>query len=168
MMRIAEDLRLPRITICEDDVSFCKAFEQRYSRIQQTLAATNEPWDVYSGLIADLSEKTEIYPSTIHSDHEKFYGINRLVSMVFNTYNQSAYSKIYSWDENDRLFHNTIDRYIELHGGIQGVITSPFLVGHKEDLVSILWGQQNTMYKDMIIKSQSLLDQKIAELQDKS
>ncbi len=168
MMRVAEDLRLPRITICEDDVSFCKAFEQRYSRIQQTLAATNEPWDVYSGLIADLSEKTEIYPSTIHSDHEKFYGINRLVSMVFNTYNQSAYSKIYSWDENDRLFHNTIDRYIELHGGIQGVITSPFLVGHKEDLVSTLWGQQNTMYKDMIIKSQSLLDQKIAELQDKS
>ena len=84
--------------------------------------------------------------------------------MVFNIYNYSVYSKIYSWDEDDRLSHNTIDRYIEQHGGIQGVITSPFLVGHKEDLFSTLWGTQNTMYKEMIARSQNLLDKKIAEL----
>ena len=168
MMRVAEDLNLSQVTICEDDVLFNEAFKQRYEHIKQTLVDTNEPWDIYSGLIADLSEKTEIHPSTISSNHEKFYGINRLVSMVFNIYNQSVYSKIYSWDENDRLFHNTIDRYIEQHGGIQGVITSPFLVGHKEELFSTLWGKQNTIYKEMIDKSQNLLNQKIAELQNKS
>ena len=164
MMRVAEDLRLSQVTICEDDVLFNNAFEQRYTHIKQTLSATNEPWDVYSGLIADLSEKTDIFQSSIHSDKENFYSINRLVSMVFNIYNYSVYSKIYSWDEDDRLSHNTIDRYIEQHGGIQGVITSPFLVGHKEDLFSTLWGTQNTMYKEMIARSQNLLDKKIAEL----
>lgn len=167
MMRIAEDLKFPHVTICEDDVLFTPEFKQRYAEIKHTLANTSISWDVYSGLIADLSENSKILQSPIHSESEHFYEINKLVSMVFNIYNQSAYSKIYTWNEHDRLFHNTIDRYIEHHGDIKGVITSPFLVGHKEELFSTLWGKQNTIYREMIAKSQKLLNQKIANLQDK-
>ena len=111
-------------------------------------------------MIADLSENTEIVHSPIHINHENFYGINQLVSTIFNIYNHSAYSKIYSWDENNRLSHNTIDRYIQQYGGIRGVITSPFLVDHKEELFSTLMGTPNTLYKDMIAQSQNLLEQK--------
>lgn len=167
MMRVAEDLGMPQVTICEDDVLFNDTFKQRYTHIKQTLTTTNEPWDVYSGLIADLSENTEIVHSPIHSNHENFYGINLLASTIFNIYNHSAYSKIYSWDENNRLSHNTIDRYIQQQGGIRGVITSPFLVGHKEELFSTLTGTPNTLYKDMIAQSQNLLEQKIAKLEHK-
>ena len=59
---------------------------------------------------------------------------------------------------------NTIDRYIEQHDGIKGLIVSPFLVGHKEDATSTLWGFQNTQYKDMIEKSQALLNEMIRDL----
>lgn len=167
MMRVAEDFKLPNVTICEDDVLFNPEFEQRYEEIKSTLENTPIPWDIYSGLIADLSEETKISQSNIKGNKENFYSIDRLVSMVFNIYNQSAYSKIHTWDEHDRVFHNTIDRYIEQHGGMKGVITSPFLVGHKEELFSTLWGKQNTIYREMIDKSQNLLNQKINALEIK-
>lgn len=164
MMKIAEKLNLPQVSICEDDVLFDSQFEQRYNHIKQDLANSKEPWDIFSGLIADLSEKSEIYVSTVQSQTEKFYGINQLVSTVLNIYNQSAYSKIYSWDNLKHTTDNTIDRYIETHGGIKGLIVSPFLVSHKEELFSTLWGQQNTMYRDLINKSQNLLNQKISNV----
>ncbi|OSI12305.1 glycosyltransferase family A protein [Neisseria canis] len=164
MMKIAEKLNLPQVSICEDDVLFDSQFEQRYNHIKQDLTNSKEPWDIFSGLIADLSEKSEIYLSTVQSQTEKFYGINQLVSTVLNIYNQSAYSKIYSWDNLKHTTDNTIDRYIETHGGIKGLIVSPFLVSHKEELFSTLWGQQNTMYKDLINKSQNLLNQKISKV----
>lgn len=87
-----------------------------------------------------------------------------MVSTVCNVYACSAYAKIYEWDYQFRDTSNTIDRYIEHHGGIRGLVVSPFLVGHKEDLHSTLWGFQNTTYRDMIHRSQALLDSKIAEL----
>ncbi len=164
MMRMAKDLGLPQVTICEDDVLFDEKFERRFAHIKQTLTTADEPWDIFSGLIADLSKKTEIFHSAIQSDEEAFYAINRLVSMVFNIYNKTSYQKIIDWDDKTHVPSNTIDRYIEQHDGINGLIVSPFLVGHKEDAASTLWGFQNTQYKDMIEKSQIVLNQMIDEL----
>ena len=164
MMRMAKDLDLPQVTICEDDVLLDERFERRYSHVKQALTKADEPWDVFSGLIADLSKETEIFNSAIQSDNEAFYAINRLVSMVFNIYNKTSYQKIIDWDDKIHMPSNTIDRYIEQHDGIKGLIVSPFLVGHKEDATSTLWGFQNTQYKDMIEKSQALLNEMIRDL----
>lgn len=166
MMKRAEDLKLPQVTICEDDVLFNNEFDNRYSEIHQILSTTDKKWDIFSGLIADLSSEVIIEKSGIVSKNEKIYKINRLVSTVFNIYNKSSYHKIYQWDYHKRTTDNTIDRYIELHGGIDGLVVSPFLVGHKEDLHSTLWGQQNSVYLQMIDKSQKLLTQKIQALEN--
>lgn len=165
MTRRAEDLELPLVTICEDDVLFYDNFEQRYLEIIKTLKTTTE-WDIFSGLIADLSEETEIGHSQLKTNTETFYSINQLVSMVFNIYHQSSYSKVYQWNHLNRSTDNTIDRFIESHGGIKGLIVSPYLVGHKEDLHSTLWRIQNLMYKEMIDRSQNLLDHKIKLLEN--
>lgn len=164
MMKTAEKLQLANVTICEDDVLFYENFGLRYQNIQKILSETDSSWDIFSGLIADLKEEIDISPSDIQSEKENFYRIDKLVSMVFNVYNQSSYEKIYHWDSNNRSTNNTIDRYIENHGGIRGLIVSPFLVGHKEDLHSTLWGASNSIYVDMIAKSQKILEDKISKL----
>lgn len=164
MLKTAERLGLPQVSICEDDVLFNPEFGKRYETIKQDLAQYTESWDVFSGLVSDLSNTAEISSVLIESSGEKYYSINKLVSMVFNIYHQSSYAKIYSWDYHQRTTDNTIDRYIESYGGLKGLIVSPFLVGHKEELSSTLWGSSNTIYKDMIDRSQKLLDAKIAEL----
>ena len=161
MLKIAENLELPQVTICEDDVFFKKQFEQRYIEIKRLLSQSNENWDIFSGLVSDLSENSDLMVSSIQSNNETLYRISHLVSMVFNIYNQKAYSKIYSWNSNIRTTDNTIDRYIEKHGGINGLVVFPFLVGHKEDLFSTLWGIQNNEYNKLIEKSEYLLDRKI-------
>ncbi|ULJ65327.1 glycosyltransferase family protein [Wielerella bovis] len=164
LMKRAQDLNLPQVTICEDDVLLGNHFEHRYRYIHSTLLNTNEKWDIFSGLVSDLSKDVVIGNSPIKGNQEHFYTINRLVSTVCNIYNQSAYSKICEWDYQKRTTDNTIDRYIETHGGMKGLIASPFLVGHKEDLDSTLWGIKNTTYANMINNSQNLLNQKISEL----
>lgn len=167
MMKRAEDLKLPQVTICEDDVLFYENFEQRYQQIYTNLLNTHKQWDIFSGLIADLSDKVDISHTEITVNNENIYAINQLVSMVFNIYNHSSYCKILEWDYQKRTIDNTIDRYIESHGGINGLVVSPFLVGHKEDLSSTLWGQSNAVYLPMIEKSQNLLNEKINALKSK-
>lgn len=166
MMRRAEDLNLPQVTICEDDVLFYENFKTRYLVIQEGLKNSTNEWDVFSGLIADLSDNSTITQSDFVFENESIYAIDRLVSMVFNIYNQSSYAKIYQWNHLDLSIHNTIDRYIERHGGIKGLVVSPYLVGHKEYLNSTLWGLQNFIYKDMIANSQNLLNKKINNLKN--
>lgn len=167
MTRVAEDLNLPQVTICEDDVLFYENFSNRYFEIRNALIQTEQKWDIFSGLISDLSKDAQISESKVRSASEHFYDIDRLISMVFNVYNQSSYSKVYGWDDTYRpinSLHNTIDRYIQDCGKFNGLVVSPFLVGHKEDLDSTLWGHSNTAYNDMISRSQKALNEKIASL----
>lgn len=166
MLKRAEDLNLPQVTICEDDVLFYNDFMKRYDEIYWALLSADKKWDIFSGLAADLHPDITIDRSNILTKNERIFTINRLVSTVFNIYNKSAYYKIYQWDYHKRTTDNTIDRYIESYGDIKGLIVSPFLVGHKEDLHSTLWGQQNNVYLQMIDKSQKLLIQKIRALED--
>ena len=65
------------------------------------------------------------------------------------------------WNENDRdVETNTIDRYLERNSQLKVVVTEPFLVGHKEEQHSTIWGFQNTQYAEMIIRSNDLLRMK--------
>lgn len=170
MTKRAEDLKLSQVTICEDDVLFPNNFELRYQHIKNALSSTKTEWDIFSGLIADLSQNANISISNITSDSEDFYNIDKLISMVFNIYNQTSYSKIYNWDENHRphsSLSNTIDRYVQDCGIFKGVIVSPYLVGHKENLFSTLWNHSNIAYRDLINRSQQDLNRKIMNLKRK-
>ena len=85
-----------------------------------------------------------------------------MISMVFNLYNESVYQYLIDWNEKDSdVQKNTIDRALESHD-LKIAATLPFLVGHKEDLQSTIWGFNNTQYSDLIklsgIKLEELVD----------
>ena len=66
---------------------------------------------------------------------------------------------IADWDELNRNVHsNAIDRYLE-NKKLSVLTTCPFLVGHKEDLSSTIWGQQNTIYTQLIADSSKKLEE---------
>lgn len=163
MIMLARSQGLPSVTICEDDVEFPKNFESRWPVIQQYLRTNPDDWDVFSGLMADVHTDIKVV-STHVRDQMQFLLTDRLISMVFNVYNASMFDAVASWDERNRdVASNTIDRYLERSRSLRILVTLPFLVGHKEELFSTLWGFQNTQYKDLISASSELLANKVIE-----
>ena len=161
LMTYAKERGLDYIIVCEDDVEFPANFTEKLAEIMDYLKQTPHNWDVFSGLIADLHHTTQILRIDAYKNNEYIY-IDKMTSTVFNIYNKSFFEKISCWDNLDTdVETNTIDRYIEMHGGLRVVTTSPFLVGHKEDQTSSLWGFNNSNYSDMFSKTQSLFGAKI-------
>jgi hypothetical protein len=161
IMRKAAEQDLPWIIVCEDDVEFTPGWEERLSKILTYLQAHPNDWDIFSGFIADLHEDTQVV-SIAEQDGLEFVHIDKMVSAVFNVYNASFYQAILKWDESNHDVHgNAIDRYMENHVGIRVVTIHPFLVGHKEEQKSTLWGFENSFYNDMIDKSNAVLESKI-------
>lgn len=163
MIMLARKQGLPSITICEDDVEFPEDFESRWPAIQQYLQTNPDDWDVFSGLMADVHADTKIVATYVR-DQMQFLLTDRLISMVFNVYNASTFDAVASWNELDRdVASNTIDRYLERARSLRILVTLPFLVGHKEELFSTLWGFQNSQYTDLISASSALLADKVIE-----
>ena len=162
MIMLARQQGLSKVTICEDDVEFPPDFASKWQEIQRYLDDRVLDWDVFSGLLAHLSDEANV--SNVHSTHVlQYVTIDRLISMVFNVYNRQMYDVIAQWDPtNHDVQTNTIDRYLEAYK-LKIITTSPFLVGHKEDLQSTIWGFQNTQYRDLIANSSKLLKAKILE-----
>ena len=161
MIMLARQQGLSSVTICEDDVEFPSNFEARWSSIQKHLHTSPEDWDVFSGLMADLHKDAKIL-RVYHQDGVQFAVTDRLISMVFNVYSSRMFDLIASWDETNRdSSGNTIDRYLERFGALNILTTHPFLVGHKEELHSTLWGFQNTQYNTLIEDSHGLLARKL-------
>ena len=167
MIMLARQQGLSSVTICEDDVEFLQDFESRWPVIQKYLFATPNDWDVFSGLMADVHADTKIV-SAYERDNMQFAVTDRLISMVFNVYNATTFDTIASWDECNRDVNtNTIDRYLERARSIRVLTTLPFLVGHKEELYSTLWGFQNTQYAGLIAASSALLANKVIEYDER-
>jgi hypothetical protein len=161
MIMLARQECLPSLTICEDDVEFPEGFEVRWTAIQHHLREKRGGWDVFSGLMADLHEDARILDAYIQ-DGMQFAVTDKLISMVFNVYNERIFDLIAAWDEkNHDVENNTIDRYLENRGSMKVITTHPFLVGHKEELHSTLWGFQNTQYSALIENSNDTLAQKL-------
>ena len=162
MIMLARQQGLSKVTICEDDVEFPSDFASKWQEIQQYLDDRVLDWDIFSGLLAHLSDEANVL--NVHSTHVlQYVTIDRLISMVFNVYNRQMYDVIAQWDStNHDVQTNTIDRYLEAYK-LKIITTSPFLVGHKEDLQSTIWGFQNTQYRDLIANSSKLLKAKILE-----
>lgn len=157
----AKDLNFPQITICEDDVFLPDDFSSRLNNIKKYLSE-KENWDVFAGLIADLHDDVKIL-HVEHVDNERYVHIDKMVSMVTNIYSDKFYDKLLAWDScNHDAQTNTIDRFIEQHDDVHTIVTSRYLVGHKEDLNSTLWGISNMTYKKLIQNSENKLQDKIA------
>ena len=161
MIRLASEKGLQRVTICEDDVDFPADFSSAMTCVDDYLAGHMAGWDIFSGLMADLHEDAGVLG--VDQFHGRsFVTTNRLISTVMNIYNGSVFETIVNWDESNRdVETNTIDRYLERNSQLRVVVTAPFLVGHKEDQHSTIWGFQNTQYADMIKKSSNLLQRKV-------
>lgn len=159
MLRKALEQDMENILICEDDVYFPPDFKERFDHVLEYVK-NNDDWNVFSGIMADIGRvKTLKY---VEDNGEEFIYLDKMISMVFNIYDKSIFEAISSWDYNNRdVHHNTIDRYLESKQ-FRVLTTCPFLVGHKEDLFSTIWGQQNTIYSDLIAVSSEKL-KKIVE-----
>ncbi|MDY5563629.1 MAG: hypothetical protein SPF74_00195, partial [Candidatus Limivicinus sp.] len=78
-------------------------------------------------------------------------------------YNEDALKLIATWDEQNRdVVKNTIDRYLE-GKKLNVFVGLPYLVGHKEELDSTIWGFNNIQYRELISSSQKKLEDKLQE-----
>ena len=162
ILRKAYEQKFKNITICEDDVEFLNGWKVRFDQIHEHLETQEKNWDIFSGLIANLHADTHVKAIEKFDEFELIH-IDKMTSTVLNTYNASVFPKVMKWDENFRdPYKNTIDRFIENQANIDVITTAPFLVGHKEELMSTLWGFQNSQYTDMIAASTLLLREKVS------
>lgn len=159
MLRKAKEQQMEKILICEDDVYFPPDFQERFEKVLE-FSQQNEDWNVFSGIMADIGR---VKPLKYEQQNgEEFLYLDKMISMVFNLYDKSIFESISSWDYMNRDVNtNTIDRYLE-DKPLRILTTCPFLVGHKEDLRSTIWGQQNSIYTELIsnssIKLRKLVD----------
>ena len=159
ILRKAMEQQMERILVCEDDVFFPENFELRFRHILDYLE-THDDWNAFSGVMADLGDASVL--GYTDDCEEEFVYLDRMISMVFNLYDKSIFEAVSSWDNMNRdVDRNTIDRHLE-NKELRILTTSPFLVGHKEDLYSTLWGAKNSIYTEGINRS----DQKLKKLLD--
>lgn len=146
-----------QFTIMEDDVLLSPDHNNKMEIINQYLEEHRGQWDVFSGVIAHLHDDTQVLNVKQHRGLD-FITINKMTSTVFNIYSERAIEVISLWDpSNEDAETNTIDRYLE-NSGLRIVVTDPYIVGHREELHSTLWGFQNTQYIDMIAESERKLN----------
>ena len=163
MIMLARQQGMPTISICEDDVDFTADFEQKLEKVHEYLGGLGNGWDVFSGLMADFNPQARISAVTDH-DGLRYVHTDKLISTVFNVYSENVFDIVAGWDESNlEVKSNTIDRYLEGQQQLKVVTTAPFLVGHKEDQHSTIWGFKNTQYNDLISASNKILRTKVTE-----
>jgi len=141
---------LDYLIVVEDDVVFTERYEKDLKVVLSYLSWTRNPWHVFSGFIANLSDNVEVSDVVSYGGID-FVHINRLTSTVFNIYHKSVFSQLSKWDEQNYHFYtNTIDRFLGNWKKLRVVTTLPFLVGHKEDVDSSIWGFNNKRYIPMV------------------
>lgn len=153
--------QIKRLTIFEDDVLLPNEFEEKMSIVQSYLDTQHDRWDVFSGVIAVLHEKAKI----LHVETFQgmcFVTLDKMTSMVCNIYSEKALHNLVAWNPrhiDDQT--NTIDKYLESRDNLRVIVTLPFLVGHREEVHSTLWGFQNTQYSALIATSEHMLQKKV-------
>jgi hypothetical protein len=145
---------LPQLTVFEDDAIFTTDHTDKVEIVRRYLRSRAEPWDIFAGVIASVHPNTKIL-SVEELDGITFVTIDHMTSMVYNIYNRSALELLARWDPMNTDPHaNTIDKFLENQTTVQVVVAVPFLVGHREEVQSTLWGFQNNTYSKMIAESE--------------
>ncbi len=147
---------IDQFTIMEDDALLSPDHNDKMNIVLSYLDEQKGRWDIFSGVIAHLHDRTNIL-DVQHKNGIDFVTIDHMTSMVFNIYSDKAIKLIAEWNPNyDNAETNTIDRYLE-RSPLRTVVAHPYIVGHREELHSTLWGFQNTQYSDMIAESEMKL-----------
>lgn len=154
LARHAQSTGLTEMTVFEDDALFREDHSERLCKVRAYLETT-EDWDIFSGMIASVHNDTRVL-DVVEADGLTFVKLDRMTSMVFNIYGRRAIDLLAQWDPTNSDVHvNAIDRYLENQADLKTVVTLPFLVGHREEMMSTLWGIQNDHYSKMIAEAES-------------
>lgn len=151
---------VPRLAIIEDDVFLPQDFEEKFQKVYaylDLLDQRGEAWHLFAGLVACLHDDVEIIRQEVF-DGILFITLNKMTSMVCNIYSHRGLSLLNSWNPlNIDPETNTIDRHIENQDDLRVIVALPFLVGHREELDSTLWGFNNETYSSLISGSEKQL-----------
>lgn len=160
--------RKSSLLVMEDDALLPPDFEEKIEIVNEFLAARRGNWDIFAGIIAALHIDTQVLSVETYRELT-FVTIDKMTSMVCNIYSERAMRLLVLWDPEDRdAERNTIDRYLECQKDLRVIVTLPFLVGHREEVQSTLWGFRNTQYSDMIAASEQALRSKVRVWQQSS
>ena len=158
---------LKALTIAEDDVLFPTDFESKVEIIKEYLQSLQDEWHIFSGVIADVPEDTVVLNQTVYKGIQ-FISINRMVSMVYNIYNHGALRMMSKWNVSDvEQTENQIDQYLKRQMNLTVIVTLPFLVEHRANANSTLWGFGNKAYDHMISGAAKVLEAKLIEYKER-
>lgn len=146
--------------VFEDDVEPVHLDSRTLTLVDDYLKRIDGEWDVFCGLITDLAEST----SVTHCHQEggfTFVHLDKMTGTVFNIYARTAMQALAEWTFAGADNTLTIDRYLEANQTLRVVTAYPFVAGHKDEMISTLWGFQNSSYRDWIARSQRRLAEKI-------
>jgi GR25 family glycosyltransferase involved in LPS biosynthesis len=163
LMLRARDQGLEDICICEDDVELPTDWDQKIESVYTYLRERAGQWHIFSGLMAVIHKDLKVKRVEDFSGLT-FAHVDRMMSTVFNIYSRRVFDVFSRWDESDEdANRNTIDKFIERQPDLEIVTTRPFLVGHKPESHSTLWGINNQQYDPMIAKSSVDLSRRVDE-----
>ena len=154
--------------IWEDDARLPADFDTRLPALLARLEAGAGDWDVFSGLITDLSPQGEV--KAVHADGANLLiELDTVIGMVFGVYGRKALNALAGYRlEGEDVMRDTIDRYLETLE-LRCWTVFPPLVGHADHVSSTLWvptGSRflsNEWLNPMIDGSQFRLLEKIAD-----
>lgn len=163
---LKHDIR--RLLIVEDDALVPKDYESIMCDIQDFLDIHEGSWDVFCGMIAVLDPDTTVKSVCTYKGMMMVW-IDRMTSMVCNVYATAALHRLAAWYpvQKDDVA-NTIDRYLGEPGQLRVIVALPFVVGHRENVRSTLWGASNRLYSASIRSAERELVRKVRDYECKS
>lgn len=171
LARRALQAQCERLVVWEDDARLPADFDLRLPALLALLDARAGDWDLFSGLITDLSPQGRIKAVQPHGDG-LLIEIDTVIGMVFGIYGPKALQALADYRlEGEDVMKDTIDRYLEKLG-LRCCTVFPPLVGHSERLSSTLWAWtergflSNDLLNPMIDRSQLRLLSKVADVLD--
>ena len=140
------------LTIYEDDAVFDADAVERLAVVEDYLSARPDGWDVFSGLLSDLSPAARISRIDTVGD-EEFLHLDSVIGMVFGIYNRTALKMLSEFTVlGESVSRDPIDRYFEALRPHCITTLNP-LAGHNEDVHSSLWATSNAYSIRMIDES---------------
>lgn len=160
-----------RLLVWEDDARLPTDFDTRLPALMAQLDAHPERWDLFSGLLTDLSPQARVQDVQPYGS-DLLIRLDSVIGMVFGLYGPRALRALADYRlEGEDVMKNTIDRYLEALG-LRCCTLFPPLVGHDDHLASTLWAPNgvrfasNASMNAMIDRSQVRLLSKVADFLD--
>ena len=150
-----------RALVCEDDVLFPPDFDARLAEVESHLAGRDD-WDLFSGFMAEVHPDLRVLGVEQAGD-TTLVTVDRTVSTVCNLYGPSALRRLAAWSPAEaNVYENAIDRWLDRQETLRVIVALPFLVGHRSDAQSVVWGGSNARYDGAAERAEARLRDKIA------